>query len=92
VGLVPFGSIGMTLFAVDLYFASRGLKPTGIAGLGAFFAEPHWRAHLRVLGDLLPLRCSRLLFVPLYALIQGRCEPTHRARSLPPTTSECAVS
>ena len=25
IGLVPVGAIGMTLFSVDLYFASRGL-------------------------------------------------------------------
>ena len=27
IGLVPLGAIGMTLFSVDLYFASRGLTP-----------------------------------------------------------------
>ena len=27
IGLVPFGSIGMTVFAVDLWFASRGMTP-----------------------------------------------------------------
>ena len=81
VGLVPFGSIGMTLFAIDLYFASRGLKADGIAGLGAFFAEPHWRAHLRILADLFLLSMFAGFYsVPLYALIQSRCEPTHRAR------------
>src|ERR1700704_4221891 len=29
VGLVPFGSIGMTLFAADLWVARRGLDPAG---------------------------------------------------------------
>ena len=78
VGLVPFGSIGMTAFAVDLYFASRGLKPVGIAGLGPFFAQ---HAHWRVLADLFLLSMfSGFYSVPLYALIQSRCEPTHRAR------------
>jgi hypothetical protein len=78
IGLVPFGSIGMTLFAVDLYFASRGLRPTGIAGLAAFFTL---HAHWRVLADLFLLSMfSGFYSVPLYALIQSRCEPTHRAR------------
>jgi 1-acyl-sn-glycerol-3-phosphate acyltransferase len=78
IGLVPFGSIGMTLFAVDLYFASRGLKPAGIAGLGEFVAHP---AHWRVLADLFLLSMFAGFYsVPLYALIQSRCEPTHRAR------------
>jgi len=78
IGLVPFGSIGMTLFAVDLYFASRGLKPSGVAGLDAFFAV---HAHWRVLADLFLLSMFAGFYsVPLYAMIQGRSEPTHRAR------------
>ncbi|MEP6701766.1 MAG: MFS transporter, partial [Betaproteobacteria bacterium] len=78
IGLVPFGSIGMTLFAVDLYFASRGLHPAGVAGLDVFFSN---HAHWRVLADLFLLSLfSGLYSVPLYALIQSRCEPTHRAR------------
>ena len=82
VGLVPFGSIGMTVFAADLYFASRGLAPTGIAGLGPFFSDPaHRGTHLRVLADLFLLSMFAGFYsVPLYALIQSRSEPTHRAR------------
>ena len=49
IGLVPFGSIGMTVFAVDLYFASSGLKPEGLAGVMAFLSTGiHWR----ILADL----------------------------------------
>ncbi len=78
IGLVPFGSIGMTVFAADVYFASRGLRPTGIAGVGVFFAD---HAHWRVLADLFLLSMFAGFYsVPLYALIQSRCEPTHRAR------------
>src|SRR5207247_3855657 len=33
VGLVPFGSIGLSVFAVDLYLASRDLAPQGLAGI-----------------------------------------------------------
>ena len=39
IGLVPFGSIGMTVFAVDLYFASRGLQPGGAIGAMALITE-----------------------------------------------------
>jgi 1-acyl-sn-glycerol-3-phosphate acyltransferase len=78
IGLVPFGSIGMTVFAADLYLASRGLRPAGIAGLSVFFAD---HAHWRVLADLFLLSMFAGFYsVPLYALIQSRCEPTHRAR------------
>jgi 1-acyl-sn-glycerol-3-phosphate acyltransferase len=78
IGLVPFGSIGMTVFAIDLWLASRGLTPAGLVGLGAFVAEP---AHWRVMADLFLLAMFGGFYsVPLYALIQSRCEPSHRAR------------
>ncbi len=78
IGLVPMGAIGMSVFAIDLYFASRGLPPTASQGLGAFLAQP---AHWRVLVDLCLLAgFAGLYSVPMYALIQLRSQPTHRAR------------
>ena len=78
IGLVPLGAIGMSVFAVDLYFASRGLPASGIMGLGAFLAQP---AHWRVMADLALLSLFAGLYsVPMYALIQLRSLPTHRAR------------
>ena len=78
IGLVPFGSIGMTVFAFDLWLASRGFAPAGLSGLGAFVADP---AHWRVMADLFLLAMFGGFYsVPLYALIQSRCEPSHRAR------------
>jgi len=78
IGLVPFGSIGMTVFAVDLWLASAGLAPAGLAGVGAFLAK---HANWRVMADLFLLAMFAGFYsVPLYALIQSRCEPTHRAR------------
>ncbi len=78
IGLVPFGSIGMTVFAVDLYFASHGQASGTLSGIGGFLSEPgHWR----VLADLLLLAMFGGFYsVPLYALIQSRSAPTHRAR------------
>ena len=38
IGLVPLGAIGMSVFAIDLYFASRGLPPAAEMGLGSFVA------------------------------------------------------
>lgn len=78
IGLVPLGAIGMSVFAVDLYFASRGLPPSGTLTLAQFLAAPtHWR----VMADLALLSLFAGLYsVPMYALIQLRAQPTHRAR------------
>lgn len=78
IGLVPLGAIGMSVFAIDLYFATRGLPSVEVMALGAFLSQP---AHARVLIDLALLSLFAGLYsVPMYALIQMRCRPTHRAR------------
>lgn len=82
IGLVPLGAIGMSVFAIDLYFASTSAAVAAgggqVLGLGAFLAE---RAHWRVLADLMGLSLFAGLYsVPMYALIQLRSQPTHRAR------------
>ena len=79
IGLVPFGSIGLTLFGIDLFFAS----PVGLAGttpheLLALLSLP---AIWRVLFDLMMLGVFGGFFiVPLYALVQIRSAPEQRAR------------
>jgi 1-acyl-sn-glycerol-3-phosphate acyltransferase len=66
-GLVPFGSIGMTLFGLDL-----GLAATA-AGAGG--------ASARLLADLFLLGAFGGFFiVPLYALVQSRSDPARRSR------------
>ncbi|MBI2748884.1 MAG: MFS transporter [Burkholderiales bacterium] len=78
IGLVPLGAIGMSVFAVDLYFASSGLPASEVMGLAAFMAQP---AHWRVMADLALLSLFAGLYsVPMYALIQLRSQATHRAR------------
>jgi 1-acyl-sn-glycerol-3-phosphate acyltransferase len=70
IGLVPFGSIGLTAFAVDLYFAVPGSPPgTGLSA-AQFVALPgSWR----VLLDLGLIGVFGGFFiVPLYALVQQR--------------------
>ncbi|WP_347252683.1 MFS transporter [Dokdonella sp.] len=78
IGLVPFGSIGMTLFAVDLYFA-RPLA-TAATGLGAWdfvLAAGSWR----VIADLVLIGLFAGLFiVPLFALVQSRTERSELSR------------
>jgi 1-acyl-sn-glycerol-3-phosphate acyltransferase len=77
-GLVPFGSIGLTLFAVDLWLATRGMSAAGQAGVGAFLGDA---AHWRVALDIVLLGVFGGFYtVPLYALIQSRSQPSHRSR------------
>jgi len=78
IGLVPFGSIGMSVFAIDLYFATKGLHPIAQTGALEFIKNPdHWR----VVADLFLLSVSGGLYsVPLYALIQERSDASHRSR------------
>jgi 1-acyl-sn-glycerol-3-phosphate acyltransferase len=78
IGLVPLGAFGMTVFAIDLYFASRSLPPANGLTVAQFLAAP---AHWRVMADLFLLSLFAGLYsVPMYALIQLRSQPTHRAR------------
>ncbi len=78
IGLVPLGAIGMSVFSIDLYFASRALPPSEVMGLAAFLDIG---AHWRVMLDLALLSLFAGLYsVPMYALIQMRAQPTHRAR------------
>jgi 1-acyl-sn-glycerol-3-phosphate acyltransferase len=65
-GLVPFGSIGLTLFGIDL-------------GIATAHGPAH--AQWRVLADLFLIGLfGGLYIVPLYALVQSRSERTHRSR------------
>ena len=80
IGLVPLGSIGMTVFALDLYFASRFVSVSGapLQSVTEFIArDGAWR----IVVDLALLSAFAGLYsVPLYALIQNRAQKTHVAR------------
>ena len=77
-GLVPFGSIGMSLFAVDLYFAQPAASLVSYASVAAFVSEAgNWR----ILADLALLGAFGGFYsVPLYALIQQRSNRKHLSR------------
>ena len=79
-GLVPLGSIGMTLASLDLYFAATPFHPTGgsLLGVDAFMATPGSR---RVMIDVFVLAMFGGLFaVPLYTLVQDRSSAENRSR------------
>jgi 1-acyl-sn-glycerol-3-phosphate acyltransferase len=78
IGLVPLGAIGMSVFAIDLYLAARSLPPASLLSVSQFLASP---AHWRVMADLgLLALFAGIYSVPMYALIQLRSQPSHRAR------------
>jgi hypothetical protein len=78
IGLVPFGSIGITLFALDLFFASPGNASGSALSAAQFLSRD---GSLRILLDLFFLGMFGGLYaVPLYALIQSRTQPTHTSR------------
>ncbi len=70
IGLVPFGSIGLTAFAVDLYFAVPHSPPGTALTAAQFVVLPgSWR----VLLDLGLIGVFGGFFImPLYALVQQR--------------------
>jgi 1-acyl-sn-glycerol-3-phosphate acyltransferase len=77
-GLVPFGSIGLSLFAIDLWLATRQMNAVAVDGIGAFIVTV---ANWRVAIDIVLLGVFGGFYtVPLYALIQERSQPSHRSR------------
>jgi 1-acyl-sn-glycerol-3-phosphate acyltransferase len=78
IGLVPLGSIGMTVFVLDLYFAHPGMHDgAALVTWREFLVNDGWRvamdcALIGVFGGL--------FIVPLYALVLQRSAESHRAR------------
>lgn len=77
-GLVPFGSLGLSLFGIDLFFASTAYQGVDVMGAWTFLAQP---GAARVLLDLALIGMfGGFYIVPLYAVIQSRTPEKHRAR------------
>lgn len=77
IGLVPFGSIGLTLFGIDLYFSQTGALPISAFGIKAFLSVEY----LRLIVDVLLIGFfGGLYIVPLMALVQQRSDPEHLSR------------
>jgi hypothetical protein len=79
IGLVPFGSIGLSLFGFDLFLAADpAWAGAALRGVADFLGQP---AAWRVVGDLFLLGAfGGFYIVPLYALVQQRTEPRYRSR------------
>jgi 1-acyl-sn-glycerol-3-phosphate acyltransferase len=79
-GLVPFGSIGISVFLGHLAFlgAPFEVQPGQLLGLSAMITNP---SGVLLLLDLAGISiCSGLYIVPLYTMIQQRTEETYRSR------------
>ena len=80
IGLVPFGSFGLTLFGILLYFASGHYVATASVDAGQFLEQ---QGSWLILGAIVGLGIfGGLYIVPLFALIQTRCDPTHMSRTI----------
>src|SRR5262249_17746656 len=70
IGLVPFGSIGLTVFAVDLYWALPRHPSAVVLDAMQFLQAP---GSVRIVLDLTLIGVFGGFFiVPLYALVQQR--------------------
>lgn len=77
---VPLAALMISIFGVDLYFASRHfpVPSGGLLSLWQFITMPRG---LRVLADLLLMAINGGIYiVPLYAIMQHRSAPEHRSR------------
>lgn len=77
IGVVPFGSIGLTLFGVDLYYSQPAMLSSVTLGIEAFLSVEY----LRLIVDVLMIGFfGGLYIVPLMALVQQRSDPEHLSR------------
>ena len=80
IGLVPFGSIGLSMFGFDLFLASVGHTSTASVDLHGFVAQP---GSMRILFDCVMIGVfGGFYIVPLFALIQTRCDRKHVSRTI----------
>ncbi len=80
IGLVPFGSIGLSVFGFDLYLASQGYINTTTVDFLGFVAQ---QGSLRILFDIVMVGVfGGFYIVPLFALIQSRCDRKHVSRTI----------
>ncbi|MBT8124404.1 MAG: 1-acyl-sn-glycerol-3-phosphate acyltransferase, partial [Gammaproteobacteria bacterium] len=76
--LVPVGSIGLTIFGADLFFATTTHTTAELIGFKEFiYNQTNWRL---ILDILLLGVFGGIYIVPLYALIQARSNPKRRSR------------
>lgn len=77
-GLVPLGSIGLTIFGMDLFLQSLPELGTELITAGQFLSTP---SNLRIVADFLLIGVfGGFYIVPLYAMVQARSAPEKRSQ------------
>ncbi|MGE0087377.1 MAG: MFS transporter [Desulfococcaceae bacterium] len=77
-GLVPLGSLGLSIFGIDLFLAYDTPDTATLLNISQFLDTP---GSIRVLADLVLIGIfGGFYIVPLNAFIQMRTEPAYRAR------------
>lgn len=80
IGLVPLGAIGMTVFGIDLWWASSSYLTNGPTDWAGFAAAA---GSFRIMADCVLIGLFGGIYsVPLFALIQTRSDPQQVSRSI----------
>ena len=79
-GIVPIGSIGLSVFSIDLFFSIPTVTSTELLDAAGFLALPG------ITRFLIDLACIGIFggffIVPLYAYIQQKADPKERAQTI----------
>jgi 1-acyl-sn-glycerol-3-phosphate acyltransferase len=77
-GLVPMGSLGLSLFGIDLFWACRLPETGGLMSVTTFMGVS---GSMRLMLDFVMIGIfGGLYIVPLFAMVQMRTRPQERAR------------
>ena len=78
IGIVPIGSIGLSIFVFDLYLSSSVNNTNQISTVMEFISQPqNWR----IIFDLIMIgACGGIFSVPFYAKIQKDANPQYLSR------------
>lgn len=77
-GLVPIGSLGLSIFGLDLAFAFKATDPGTLMGVAGFLKSG---GSIRVLLDIVLIGIfGGLYIVPLFAIVQTKSEAAYRSR------------
>jgi len=80
---VPLAALGMSIFTIDLYFASSAVVHATEGTLMSASEFLGYFSSWRILFDMLMIAvCGGVFVVPLYAILQHESDPQYRARTI----------